>query len=200
VTIGVAGAPPVTTAAGADDLWHRGAVQVTLTATPGAGGAGVSAVVYQVDGGAPATVAGAAAQVTFAAPADHSGDGVHTLTYYAKDAASPDEAAKKATIRVDTTGPVTSGATARGRAGKPVKLRFKVADALSPQAKSIVIKVKNRRGKVIKTLRPGTRATATWSTAKWRPKAAGTYRYTVTAKDLAGNPQTKAGGGKIKVL
>ena len=32
---------------------------------------------------------------------------------------------------------------------------------------------------------------AAWHSAKWQPKAKGTYRYYVYAKDLAGNAQSK---------
>jgi len=39
----------------------------------------------------------------------------------------------------------------------------------------------------VQTFRPTTRATATWYAVKWKPKAKGTYRYSVYAKDVAGN-------------
>jgi len=34
---------------------------------------------------------------------------------------------------------------------------------------------------------------------KWTPKAKGSYRYSITAKDLAGNKQTKAPVSKVTV-
>ena len=35
--------------------------------------------------------------------------------------------------------------------------------------------------------------------SSWTPKASGTYRYRVSAKDLAGNGQRVAGSGKVVV-
>ena len=51
----------------------------------------------------------------------------------------------------------------------------------------------------MKTIRPTARNTATWYSAKWTPKARGTYRYYVYAKDLAGNAQSKVGSARVVV-
>jgi hypothetical protein len=59
--------------------------------------------------------------------------------------------------------------------------------------------VKNSHGKVLKTFKLGTSTNKKWYTASWTEKTAGTYRYSVTAKDLAGNGQSYEGGGKITI-
>ena len=88
---------PVTT----DDApsgWRSTGVVVVLSATD-AGGSGVATTEYKLDGSAGFTT-GSSVVV--------SGEGVHTLTYRSIDAAGNTEADKTATVRIDTTAPVTS--------------------------------------------------------------------------------------------
>ena len=99
---------------------------------------------------------------------------------------------------IDSAGPVTAANATSGRMGYAIALRFKVGDNLSPKATAIRIVVKNG-DTVMKTLRPTTRNTATWYSAAWTPKAKGTYRYYVYAKDLAGNPQGEIGSARVVV-
>ena len=124
----------------------------------------------------------------------------HTLTFHATDAAANSGADQMLSFTIDTTGPTTAGKAISGRRGRAVALRYKVADNLSPKATAIRIVVKNSRGNVtVKTIRPTARNTATWYAAKWTPKARGTYRYYVYAKDLAGNAQIKVGSARVVV-
>ncbi|MGD0997122.1 MAG: hypothetical protein ABR941_02215 [Thermoleophilia bacterium] len=99
----------------------------------------------------------------------------------------------------DTTGPTTSAKAAKGQEGKAIALKYLVRDKLSPRATAVTLTVRNAHGKVVKIFRPGTKKVATWYVVKWTPKAKGVFRYTVTARDLAGNRQTKAGSAKITV-
>jgi len=99
----------------------------------------------------------------------------------------------------DTTGPVTAAQYASGRRGHAITLRYKIADALSHKATAIQVVVKNSHGTTITTIRPTTKNTATWYSVKWTPKAKGTFRYYVYAKDLAGNPQRIKGNAKVVV-
>jgi len=87
---------------------------------------------------------------------------------------------------------------AKGRKGKALTLKYLVSDNLSPQATGVTLTVKNAKHKVVKSFSLGTRNVATWYAVKWTPKAKGTYSYSVSAKD-PGNPQVKAGSGKITV-
>ncbi|MGD0272864.1 MAG: G1 family glutamic endopeptidase [Gaiellaceae bacterium] len=288
VTVKIDTTPAVTIASGYDGAWQNSAVPVTLTATDNASGSGVKSITYSIDGGAPATVDAAATQVTIGAPADHSNDGVHTLSFYSADNGGNQETAKSVTVEIDTTppvvsasgagngawlnhaaaislsatdsgsglvsigytldgvahtaagastqvvlparpnathtltyhatdltgnvsadyslgvhidtlGPVTAAKPARGRKGKAITLRCRVRDNLSPRATSVTLTIRNSHKKVVKTLELGTEKISAWHAVKWTPKAKGMYSYTVTARDLAGNKQAKAGSAKITV-
>jgi photosystem II stability/assembly factor-like uncharacterized protein len=100
--------PPVTTAAGADALWHNHPVPVTFTATDEPGGSGMSGGLakteYRLDGGAWTT----GSSITVPAPASHAGDGVHALAYRSSDAAGNLEAVKSVSVKIDTTPPMGS--------------------------------------------------------------------------------------------
>lgn len=288
--------PPVTVASGYDGAWHNSAVQVTLTATDNSGGSGVKSITYSIDGGAPTTVDAATTQVTIGAPADHSNDGVHTLSFYSTDNDGNQETAKPVTVKIDTTPPTvrasgasngawlkhaatitlnaadTPGASGMasigytldgvthtvagastqvviparpnathtltyqatdlagnvsadqslsmhidtkgpttfakpasghkskaGHKGKAIALKCRVRDNLSPRATSVTLTIRNSHKKVVKTFKLRTKKVSVWYAVKWRPKVKGTYRYTVYAKDLAGNKQAKAGSAKITV-
>ena len=122
--------PPTTIATGADALWHNRPVTVTLTATDNPGGSGVASITYSVDGGSPTTVTATTTKVTIAAPADHSNDGSHTLSFYATDNAANAEAPQTVSVKIDTTPPTTtaSGADARWH-NKPVTVTFAATDS-----------------------------------------------------------------------
>jgi hypothetical protein len=98
-----------TTAAGISPAAINGYYQhpeVTLTANddvPG-GGAGVDKIQYRVDGG-PTT--------TYSAPFAVTGDGSHTVEYFATDLAGNVEATKSATFSVDATAPTVDVAADR---------------------------------------------------------------------------------------
>ncbi len=93
---------PTTTAAAFDqDAWYNSAVSVTFTALDNPGGSGVATTEYKLDDGAwtPGTTA------SVAAPANHSNDGVHTVSYRSTDLDGNVEDAKSVTVRIDTQGP-----------------------------------------------------------------------------------------------
>ena len=81
----------------------------------------------------------------------------------------------------------------------PIALAYKVTDNLSPRAKSVKVVVKTLTGKTVKTFSIGTVNVRTWFNVKWTPKKAGTYRYYVYAKDLAGNVQSAYSYASVKV-
>jgi len=282
--------PPVTVAPGYDDAWRNSAVQVTLIAADNAGGSGVKSITYSIDGGVPTTVDAAVTQVTIGAPANHSDDGVHTLSFYSTDNDGNQETAKSVVVKIDTVaptmsvsgasdgawlnhaatitlsdadnaggsgvasirytldgavytvagastqvvlpaspnathtltyqatdlagnvsadqnlsvhidtvGPTTIAKLASGHKGKAIALKCWVSDTSSPRATSVTLTIRNSHKKVVKTFKLQTKKVSAWYAVKWRPKVRGTYRYTVTAKDLAGNKQTKAGSAKITV-
>ncbi len=114
VSIAVIPPPDTTPPTTSDDApagWSNGAVPVTLTATDNDGGSGVKSITYAVDGGAPTTVDAATTQVPIEAPADHSNDGTHTITFHAIDnAGNPETPDKTCTVKIDTTPPTTTAA------------------------------------------------------------------------------------------
>ena len=188
--------PPVTTQTGADDAWHNKPVTVTFTATDaGSAVSGVFATRYAVDAGSWRT----GTTATVVAPMDHSNDGLHTVKVSSTDNVGNEESPKELLVRIDTAGPATAAKATSGRRGRAVALRYKVADSLSPMATAIRIVVRNSRGDAVKTIRPTARSTATWYSARWTPKARGTYRYHVYAKDLAGNAQSRVGSARVVV-
>ena len=132
-------------------------------------------------------------------PTDHSNDGIRTVSFYSVDVANNAETPHSVTVKIDTTGPVTAGKNVSGKRGHAAKLGYCVSDALSAQAMSVTLVIKNSHGKVVKTLKLGTRTNKRWYTASWTTKTAGKYRYYVTAKDPAGNAQSHEGGGKITI-
>jgi hypothetical protein len=106
--------PPTTTAQGkvgtgsaayAPGSWTNQPVQVTLSAKDNAGGSGVNASYYKLDGG-PATQYAPGSNITV------SGEGKHTLTYWSTDFAgnAEDQTVPGNTIAIDidTTQPVVS--------------------------------------------------------------------------------------------
>lgn len=191
--------PPVTTCQGADALWHRTAVTLTLTATDEAGGSGMvggsAETQYKIDTGAWTT----GTSVVVDALANHSNDGIRTVGFCSTDATGNVETAKSVTVKIDSTGPVTAGKAVKGKKRRAVKLSYCASDTLSPQVLSVRLVIKNSHGKVVKSFSLGTRTNKRWYTVSWTPKAAGKYSYVVTARDLAGNIQTRQGGGRITI-
>ena len=181
---------PVTTATGlsanpAPD-WSKNAT-VSLSADDSK--SGVAATYYSIDGGA---------QQTYQGPFALS-DGVHTVTYWSVDAVGNAEATHTGYADIDTIGPTTYAATAAGHKGRPIALRYLVRDNLSNLATDVTLTVRNSHRDVVARIRLETKSTAAWHAASWKPKARGSYTYTVTADDLAGNPQVKAGSARISV-
>jgi FG-GAP-like repeat/FG-GAP repeat len=90
-----------TTTDDADAAWHNAAVTVHLAAADNEGGSGVAATYYSLDAGPQRQ----GMNVLVAAPADHTNDGVHTIAYRSVDNAGNGEAARVATVKIDTTAP-----------------------------------------------------------------------------------------------
>ena len=117
--------PPVTTANGADDAWHRTNVTLTMSATDD--GSGVSFTEYAVDGGAWVR----AGVVTVSLGRKGSNSGVHVVAYRSADLAGNVEAEQYAYVRLDGRVPVTaSNANASTYSGS-FTLLFSASDAHS---------------------------------------------------------------------
>jgi cytochrome c len=124
---------PSTAVSGADDLWHHQPVVLTFTASD-PGGPGIASTEYSLDAGTSWAQGGS---VTIAAPADHAGDGLHTVLYRSVDSAGNSEAAQSVTVMIDTAAPTTTiSGRPSGWVNQPVTLSLDGADALSGVAHS----------------------------------------------------------------
>lgn len=99
----------------------------------------------------------------------------------------------------DSVGPTTHARAASVRRGHTIRLRYEVTDDKSARSQATRLVVKNARHKVVKRFALGARKIATWYSVRWTPKARGTSRYYVYAKDLASNKQAKVGSAGVRV-
>ena len=183
------GAAPVTTVAGADDLWHTCPVTLTFTATD-VGGSTVDFTQYSLNAGSN-WVKGSSVTM--------STSSIATIMYRSVDMAGNVEVAKSVTVKVDTIGPKTYAKSLSGRKGRVIRLRYEATDNLSTKVNQVRVVVKNSSGKVVKSLKLGVRSVNTWYSTKWTPRARGTYRYRVYAYDEAGLKQIKIGVARVVV-
>ncbi len=103
---------------------------------------------------------------------------------------------------VDTTAPtVKAPSAARVVEGKKATLKYRVNDvAPNLGTAKAIIKIKNRKGKVVKTIKVGAKAVNVAQKATFTCKLAkGTYKFYVTATDAAGNRSVKAAVNKLTV-
>ncbi len=184
---------PPTSTSDAPNGWRNAPFTVTFTASDDA--SGVATVWSWLDDDAPQS----GLQLAVAAPADGSFDGLHTLTWYAVDNAGNQEAPQTAVLRIDTTGPTTVGKSVAAFTGHAVKLRYEVLDALSPQVGAVELVLTDGRGNVVQRVALDTKEANTWYSTPWTPNATGTYHYTVSGHDLAGNAQRRATPAKVVV-
>ena len=103
---------------------------------------------------------------------------------------------------VDTVAPTTlAPSAAKVIKGRKATLKYQVNDA-APNlgTATAVIKIKNRAGKVVKTIKPGAKAVNVLQKATFTCKLAkGTYKFYVTATDAAGNKATNTAVNKLTV-
>ncbi len=202
VQIGTDSVAPVTTVSGADDNWHNLPVTLTFTASdPEPNPTGVDYTEYQIDGGK--WTHGVSCIVP--GSADHSGDGVHTISYRSVDLGGNTEVPKTCQVKIDTTGPTTTAVSSvTVKKGKKATFRFSFTDlspgsvALSPTA---TVKIVIKKGAVTKkTLNVGVRDAGAALTYKWTCSLkAGKYKWSVLATDLAGNLQAVSGTKNLTV-
>ena len=189
--------PPTTTVSGADALWHNKPVSLTFSATDDPGGSGVAYSEYSLDGGATWTEG---TSLTVPAPADHSNDGIHTVSYRSVDNAGNVEATQTCQVKTDTLGPVCAAQNVSVKEGKACKLHFSAYDSLSPQV-TTVLAITTSSGVIKKSWSWGYEKNfAGWW---WIPYTArlprGTYDILVGGKDLAGNVQSVIGRARLRV-
>ena len=115
--------PPVTTE-DADAAWHPTAETLHFVANDAT--SGVSRTEYRLDADATWHTG---SSVTVSAPADHSADGVHTVSYRSIDVAGNVEQAKTCQVKIDTRPPVTACNAPSGWVNHAVGVHFVSGDA-----------------------------------------------------------------------
>ncbi len=183
--------------------WASGPVAVRATAADAlsgmaAGDAGSAFTAIAVDGGPPTVSRGATSGTVV------SGDGIHRLTAFARDAVgNGGEPGATATVRIDTEAPRVAFADRRDP-DDPDRLEATVADRASgPAARgSIGFRPVGSRQR----FEPLPTAVASGRlTARWDPTAhpAGTYELRASGYDLAGNAATsgeRANGSRMLIV
>ncbi len=174
--------PPVTTASGPLTP-QRTTVVVHLSATDPQ--SGVSSTFYRVDN-QPLQIG---TVVIIPAPANHSNDGVHTITYYSVDVAGNVETAHHFAVTIDTTRPVLTVKAKRiaARHGKPIRLQISARDASSCQ---LLVTVSRKVGRHVtkRSCVLSTRHAGSWQAVKLRLKlSGGVYALKLQLRDAAGN-------------
>jgi hypothetical protein len=185
----------------ADDWWHNRDVLVTLVADDGIG-SGVAATEYRVDGGAwVAADEPGLAEIAVKAARDHGADGVHAIAYRSTDAAGNVEAVRGCSVRIDTRRPATQVLSAAA-VNRLATIRYRVTDA-APSCGSarVTIVVSRRDGTVVRRVPlPRAAPTNTLLTVKLARKLpCGTYVVRMSARDVAGNVQSRAVGRSLVV-
>jgi len=160
---------------------------------------GVDHIEYSTDGGTTWTPG---TSLLVAAPADHSGDGMHKVLYRAVDRAANVGTARSCRVGIDTQRPAPSVAGAVGvRRGGAARLRYAVADP-SPGSPTATVRVAVRDAHGAVVLR------ATWERQRTNVKLThrlrcdlqpGDYTYTIAATDAAGNRQTAVASNRLVV-
>lgn len=190
---------PVTTATGlsAAGFWHRAPVRVSLSAVDNAGGAGLAATHYTINGGAPQTYVG---PFTL-------GNGAHKVTYWSADLAGNIEIARVGYVNVDTRAPKVSAKAvtvpaAKVKKGKWLKLRFTVVDSRPGCGKAAATLTLDFKGKTLWTMTKTGLPTNTSLIVACKLKktlAKGAYSVVYRATDAAGNRQAKPTTVRLRI-
>ena len=197
---------PVTTtdvpAAGAQ-YWDAATIVATATDDEG-----IAYIYHEFDNGLVrlATIADKPLSAAISIPTDKDmplAAGTHKVKVWAQDVNGNVEAQQTVTFEIvkDTVKPTTSAWAVAMLRGRVATLKFKVTEPEPTKGTAAVsIKIKNRAGKVVKTMSAGTKTVNVPLTKKFRcGLARGTYRYYVYATDASGNAQSKIGSARLTV-
>jgi hypothetical protein len=196
---------PDTTAAGAvNNRWYNRSLTIALTAADEVGGSGVASITSAVDGGENVVENAATAQIVLTVDkAGHTTDGAHGFTFFATDVAGNVEDVNTLSVHIDTRKPTTRALkSVVVKRNRTTALRYRVNETGEfAGTATVTLKIKNAKGKVVKTLKLGKKAVNKSLSKSWRATLKrGTYRYFVYAKDAAGNTQVKATSAKIRIV
>ncbi len=187
--------PPVTTAKGlrarATSGWRNTAQTVSLKASDT--GSGTAATYYTIDGGA---------RQGYTVPFTISAAGSHLVKYWSVDWAGNSEAKHSGYVNIDLGKPTCVALhSLKTYSGTMATFAFRVNDP-KPSCGFGDVRITIYKGES-----PVKRFKIAWATLNKSLNhsfrialKAGTYSWVVTATDLAGNTEAKAGSAKLKVL
>jgi hypothetical protein len=197
---------PTTTTNAVATYWDDAVIELTATDDEG-----IAYIYHELDEGIARLTkvegsplsASVEAPLSFTGVHKNPGVGTHTLKYWAQDINGNVEAQQTVEFEViaDTVAPVTTAKAVSVSRGRTATLRYTVKDAdPNKGTATVLIKVKNRKGKVVKTIKAGEKNVNVAQTAKFRcTLAKGVYKYYVYATDKAGNAQSGIGSAKLTV-
>ena len=200
--VGIDGTAPVTTAS-AYGGWHAKPFDVTLSPVDRV--SGVQRVTYRIDnkGWKAAGKAGSSDlwSVHFAAPTNHSYDGIHTLRFRSVDAAGNVEAVKSCLVHIDTTRPRPSAPhAAKVIRGRTATLPYRVADDVGDHV-AVTIVLRDAWGDLERTWHiSGAHVNRTLTKRFTCKLAVGRYRFAIKASDRAGNTQSRIASNSLTVM
>lgn len=188
--------PPVTAISAPPTGWQDEPVELTLSAAdPG----GVQVTTWAVQ---PTTATPAVFSWSVGERLTVTRQGVSVVLYRSIDDAGNAETPKRAVVRLDTRHPKPQARwRARCRRGRTATLKCRILDARpgGPTAQ-VTIRIRNRKGRLVKTLRVGRCAVNKVLKVRFRCRLRrGTYRFYVLATDAAGNKQTRIASNRLIV-
>lgn len=199
-TVRVDGSPPLVSLHGAPAGWSGGPVQVTAQAEDPLSGMAATGplgpyTAIAVDGDVATRSPGGAAMTWV------SGSGVHSVAYFARDAAGNLAVERRNWIRIDEDPPTVAFAAAQDPA-EPERIEAFVADSLSGPSRergSIAVRMAGTgaRFEPLPTRIEGERLVARWDSDSHPP---GRYEFLATGFDAAGNAGTgtsRTGGSRM---
>jgi hypothetical protein len=195
--------PPATTTDAVAQYWDTATIVATALDDEG-----IAYIYHEFDNGlvrlAPIDDKPLSAQISIPTDKDMPlAAGTHKVKVWAQDINGNVEAQQTVTFEIlkDTVKPTTMAWYAAVLRGRVATLRYKVGDAAPTKGTAtVVIKVKNRAGRVAMTIKAGAKTVNAPLTAKFRcTLAKGTYRYYVYATDASGNAQSRIGSARLTV-
>jgi hypothetical protein len=195
--------PPATTTDAVAQYWDAATIVATATDDEG-----IAYIYHEFDNGLVrlATIADKPFSAQVSIPTDKDmplAVGAHKVKVWAQDINGNVEAQQTVSFEIlkDTVKPTTSALAVAVLKGRVATLKYKVTDAVPTKGTAtVVIKIKNSAGKVVKTISAGTKAVNVLLATKFRcTLARGTYKYYVYAIDASGNAQSKIGSAKLTV-
>lgn len=178
-TVSVASISPTPNAAGFN---NTSPVTVNLSAVDNPGGSGVATIKYTIDGGSTVTVNAATAAVNV------SGEGTHSVSYFASDAAGNTSTPKTQTVKIDTIAPDRPSISAPAWVNNANKSNVLVTGTAEAGA-SVTLTVTDSGGTNSTSQTVTANGSGAWSTSglSLANLNDGTISYSAVAKDAAGN-------------